>query len=186
MKTFLSILTLGIIFLAGCADNDSIVAPENNQTSGPNWITLPQQNGASVETEWSVTGEINGTEGGELKIDDAYFAGPFGNVKVKAKLKFKHNSFQGTETITMVLDNVNGTVTYSPHMNFNKPAELDLEFQGIDLTGVNPDSVDFVYQNPDGYFESVDYKKITVKMEDGKIKVENGKIPHFSRYGFSR
>ena len=88
MKTFLSILTLGIIFLAGCADKDSIVVPENNQTSGPNWITLPQRNGASVETEYSVTDQIDGNQGDQLFINEIYFAGPYGNVKVNAKLKF--------------------------------------------------------------------------------------------------
>jgi len=186
MKTFLSIIIVGISFFLGCSDKENIIAPENDQTSGPNWITLPQRNGSSVETEYSVTQQIDGSLGGKLEISDIYFAGPQGVVKVKATLKFPQNCFTGIETITMTADNVNGTIIYSPPMNFNIPALLDLEYQGIDLTGVEPDSVDFVYQDPDGSYDSMEYDKIQVIMAIGKLMLKDGKIPHFSRYGFSR
>ncbi|HSP88731.1 MAG TPA: hypothetical protein VLN45_11395 [Ignavibacteriaceae bacterium] len=186
MKKMIVMFAAVFALFVGCSENLQVNEPEVKTASGPNWITLPQKSGSSVETEYSVSGVIDGTQGGQLSITEIYFAGPFGNVKVSAKLKFAKNSFAGTETITMVVDNVNGTVTYSPHMNFSIPALLDLEFQGIDLTGINPDSIDFVYHNPDGYFDTIDYQSLTVKVADGKLTLTDGKIPHFSRYGFSR
>ena len=86
----------------------------------------------------------------------------------------------------MVLEDVNGTITYSPSMNFNVPAILDLDYRGIDLTGINPDSIDFVYHNPNGNFDSAEYDEIRVNVEDGRLELKDAKIPHFSRYGYSR
>ena len=86
----------------------------------------------------------------------------------------------------MVIDDINGTVTYSPSMNFDKPAILDLKFEGVDLTGVNRDSVDFVYIDYDGLFNPVEYKEIKVDVAKGVLELVDGLIPHFSRYGWGR
>jgi len=186
MKTFLAVMITGIFFFAGCSEKDSIVNPENNQTSAPNWITLPQRSGNLVEAETSTTKNINGSSGGEIIIDWNYNGGPHGEVKVIAKLKFLSGSFSGTKTITMVVNDVDGTITYSPSMNFNKPAELYVKLEGLDLYGINPDSIDFSYHDPSGSFGQVDYKEIQVDISSGTLELKEGKIPHFSRYGFSR
>ena len=186
MKKNIVIIAAVLISFLGCNENLQVVEPEYNSVSGPNWITLPQQSGSSVETEYSVTGQINGIDGGKLEINEIYFGGPQSTVKVNVILKFPKNCFQGTKTITMLVDNVNGTVTYSPSMNFDIPALLDLQFGGIDLTGINPDDIDFVYHNPDGYFDSMEYLRLIVDPKSGTIKLIDGKVPHFSRYGFSR
>ncbi len=185
MKTFLATIMIGFLFLIGCSDENSLVAPENNQASAPNWITLPQRSGSSVETEFSVTNQINGSLGGILEINQTYNSGPI-VVKVKAKLQFPANCFPGTENITMLVDNVSGTVTYSPSMNFNIPAILDLEFMGLDLTGINPADINFAYQDPDGSFDFVEYDKLKVQMNNGGLELKNAQIPHFSRYGYCR
>jgi len=186
MKKKLLVIAALITLFTGCSENLQVNEPQVNTTTGPNWITLPKRNGSSVETEYSVTKQINGIAGGKIELEEHYFAGPFGEVKLKVKLDFPANCFSYTETITMIVDNVNGTVTYAPHMNFDKPAKLDLEIEGLDLTGINPDSIEFVYHNPDGYYDTMGNKKIKVRFEDGEIKLEDGKVPHFSRYGFSR
>lgn len=188
MKTLTIVLMAGILFITGCTDESNIFAPQNSQVSGPNWITLPapQYGTASVETEYSVTENIDGTIGGKLQINDIYFGGPHNTVKINVKLTFPKNCFTGTQNITMIVDNVNGTITYSPSMNFDIPALLDLQFQGLDLAGIDPDSINFVYHNPDGDFDSMEYDRLTVNMVNGTISMKDGKIPHFSRYGFSR
>ena len=86
----------------------------------------------------------------------------------------------------MVVDDVNGTITYSPSMNFNTPAELYVKLEGLDIYGINPDLIDFSYHNPNGSFSQVDYKEIQVDISSGTLELKEGKIPHFSRYGFSR
>ncbi len=186
MKTFLSIIIAGIFFFAGCSDKDSIVTPENNQASAPNWITLPQRDGLSIENVFSVTKTIKGKDGGELKIDEHYSAGPHGEVKVIAKLNFKKHSFEGTQTITMIVDDVNGTITYSPSMVFDKPAELYVKLEGLDLYGIDPDDIDFVYYDPSGNYGTVEYKELNVDISSGTLELKEGEIPHFSRFGYTR
>ena len=186
MKTFFLIMIVGIVFFIGCSDQDTILGPGNNLTSGPNWITLPPRSGFSIESDFSVTKQIDGNKGGRLEINVQYLGGPHGEVRLKAILELPANCFSGSKNITMVLEDVNGTITYSPSMNFNVPAILDLEYRGIDLTGINPDSIDFVYHNPNGNFDSAEYDEIRVNVEDGRLELKDAKIPHFSRYGYSR
>lgn len=187
MKTVITLIITGIIFLAGCTDENNLITPEINQKAGPDWITLPAPvGGASVENEYSVTGVINGVDGGKLQINEIYLGGPYSTVRLGIKLTFPQNCFQGTETITMNVDMVHGTVTYSPSMQFDIPALLDLDFQGIDLSGIDADSINFVYHNPDGYFDIMESNTITVNTVNGTISMKDGKVPHFSRYGFSR
>jgi hypothetical protein len=152
----------------------------------PNWITLPQRtNNLSIETEFSITKRIYGSSGGELKLDKKYST-TNGSFHILATLKFEKNSFSDYADITMTVDDVNGTVTYSPSMNFLKPATLNLKFEGLDLTGIHPDSLDFVYYSPYGSQGSIVYQEIRTGMATGLLELRNGKIPHFSRYGFSR
>ncbi|RPI74372.1 MAG: hypothetical protein EHM47_03770 [Ignavibacteriales bacterium] len=188
MKSLISIVVIaaGILFLSGCTEETNITAPETNYTSGPNWITLPEREGSMVENIIAKTRNINGSSGGEIIIDFNYNGGPHGEVKVIAKLLFRAGSFSGTKAITMTIDDVNGTITYSPSMNFNKDAELYVKLEGLNLYGINPNNVDFSYHDPSGTFGPVDYKEIIVDIPSGILELKEGKIPHFSRYGFSR
>jgi hypothetical protein len=86
----------------------------------------------------------------------------------------------------MSVDDENGTITYSPSMNFNKPAELYLKLEGLDLYDISKNSIDFAYHDPTGSFGQVDYKEIIVDISSGIVELKEGKIPHFSRYGFTR
>jgi hypothetical protein len=79
---------------------------------------------------------------------------------------------------------MNLLTTFGPHYTFNEPLEYTLELKGVDLTGIDPDSIDFVYQGEDGTVYQCEYKSIEVKLNEGKVKVEKAKLPHFSRYGF--
>jgi hypothetical protein len=73
-------------------------------------------------------------------------------------------------------------------MDFNKPAELSLSFEGIDLEELNLTSADydFVFIDDNGDTEVVGYNAIHVNESQGKIWVTKAKINHFSRYAFTR
>jgi hypothetical protein len=186
MKKKLIIIAAILSLLTGCSENLQVNEPQVGTTAGPNWITLPQRSGGlSTENSFSVTKEIKGKDGGELRINE-YYNGPNGEIKIIAKLKFDRNAFIGTQDITMTIDDVNGTVTYSPPMSFVKPAHLELRFEGLDLSEINTDSVDFVYHDPLGFFGPIDYRELKVEIPRGVLELKDGKIPHFSRYGFSR
>jgi len=188
MKNLAIIVLILIPLFWGCSDNN-LISPEPKKGMQKTWIQLPQpENDLSTEMEFSSLKEIDGNKGGEIRIDKKYPTpgGVNKEVKISAVLKFQSGSFSGKRDITMVIDDINGTVTYSPSMNFDKPAILDLIFEGIDLTGVNKDQVDFVYIGEDGLFYPVSYKEIKVDLLRGRLELVDGLIPHFSRYGWGR
>jgi len=69
-------------------------------------------------------------------------------------------------------------------MVFNFPAILNQTFSGLDLTGLNPDNVKLYYLAEDGNYEVMQCDQLIVDVANGTITVVNGKIPHFSLYGF--
>jgi len=181
------ILLFMLTILAGCNSENNIINPEPEKGMQKTWIQLPKPaNGLSTEMVFSKSQNINGNSGGEIIIDKNYYGGPHGEVKIIAKLKFPKGAFSGTRNITMTIDEVEGTVTYSPAMNFNKPAELYLKFEGMDIYGINPSQIDFVYFGKDGLFYTVNYKEIQVDIPSGILELKDGLIPHFSRYGWGR
>ncbi len=69
-------------------------------------------------------------------------------------------------------------------MVFNTPVQYTLTVSGLDLTGVNPDSLDFVYVAQNGSITGVEYDAITANVATGTLAVVNAQLEHFSRYGF--
>lgn len=85
----------------------------------------------------------------------------------------------------MIINSNNGTAKFypSPEM-FNKPLIFNLMITGVDLNGVDPKTIDYVYLAPDGTFQPIDYKQIVIN--NGILIVDDAKIPHFSMYGWCR
>jgi len=190
MRRYIYLFTLLTLFIVGCGEQSSMLAPDNKfSTSEPNWISLPNMNGESGMSVMSMpifqaSKEIDGKTGGKIRIDEKYLGGPLGEVKVKAELEFPKDAFVGSKNITMILDTQFGLATFSPHAYFDKDAIYNVEFIGLDLTGLDSKNVGFVYQAEDGSYEYIDYSKIEVDLKNGKLKVRDAKLPHFSRYGF--
>jgi hypothetical protein len=190
VRRYIYLFTLSALFLVGCSEQSSVVAPVTNaKTNEPNWISLPNMNGENGMSVMSMpifqaSKEIDGKTGGKILINEKYLGGPLGEVKVKAELEFPKDAFVGSKNITMILDTQFGLATFSPHSYFDKEAIYNAEFIGLDLTGVDPKNVGFVYQAEDGSYEYIDYTKIEVDIKNGKLKVRDAKLPHFSRYGF--
>jgi len=190
MKKYISAIVFVSLFAVGCSEQTSVNSPVNKNTSEPNWVSLPNINAKSGMSVMSMpifqaSALIDGEKGGKIKIDEKY-DGPNGEVKVKAELEFPKDAFVGSKYITMILDTQFGLATFSPHAYFDKDAIYNVEFVGLDLTGVNPKNVGFVYQAEDGSYEYIDYSKIEVDIKNGKLKVRDARLPHFSRYGFIR
>ena len=201
MKKYISLIALLSLFVIGCQENN-ITQPysENSNNSNvtllksgePNWIGLPDRlpaanyNALSKKVLYSISKDINGNNGGELRLQSEYAAGPFGKIKVDAKIKFPKGAYEGEKFVTMSIEQNFGSTTFSPHSNFNFPADYDLKYEGLDLTGLTPSKLDFVYMNEDGTYEQVVYDEISMDVSKGKIEIKNAKLPHFSRYGFVR
>lgn len=185
MKTFIATMTMLLLVAVGCNEQDNITSPEETiEQQEPNWLVSLPDKGFRLHKKHHASELIEGNKGGEVKLKDEIDGGPFGKIKVDSKLKANKNSFTGTLTISTEIDDSNLLTTFAPHYTFNEPLEYTLELEGVDLTGIDPDSVDFVYQAEDGSIHQCEYKSIKVELNKGKVKVDKAKLPHFSRYGF--
>ncbi|MFZ0452851.1 MAG: hypothetical protein WCE54_18815 [Ignavibacteriaceae bacterium] len=187
MKIWFTLLVVVSFFVIGCSD--SALNPENtNQNNDQkSWITLPKSQSTAVESDYSASKVINGETGGSFDLNIKYPVKGGANVKIKAKIEIPAGAYTGEKNITMIINSTTGTATFSPNTAiFYKPLIFDLDIQGIDLSGVDPKSIDFVCLNTDGSFEPVEYKKIKVKVNKGELEVNNALIPHFSIFGWTR
>jgi len=184
MKIILTTLLLFTLFFLGCADTP--ISPVKNDDHSYQFIKLPKKSGMYVETIFSKTKTINGDSGGTIRIIESYVAEDGHTVKINAKLKVKGGSFNGEVTITLTVDDGFAAVSFSPEMDFDKPVELDLKFEGIDLEGLNltTGDYDFVFTDDQGNTEVVGYNALHTNESQGKIWVIRAKLHHFSRYGF--
>ena len=175
MKTLLSFLFFTFLFV-GCMDNPSdLTSPDaqiNQQSNSPNWIELPETEGMSVENQFSVTEYIDIEHGGELIINESYSGGPHGEVKVIAKFKIYENTVPEPLLVTMTVDNETGAIAFSPSTIFNRSSELYVKFEGLDLSNVDPDNVQFIDQTPDNNVYSVQYESLDVDISSGIIELK--------------
>ena len=86
----------------------------------------------------------------------------------------------------MTVDSENGTLSFSPSMEFNKDVELYVKFEGLDLTDLKNNEIDFVYMANDGTIGLINYKEIIFDKSSGILELKECKVPHFSRYGLTR
>ncbi len=182
MKNLLTLSLATLLLFVGCNQDSDVTSPTNPELK---LISLPQSSsGLSVETLYTESMDINGEYGGEFTANFSYQGGPFGQVTVESELEFDRNSFQGTVEITQTLDSEFAALKFGPSMQFNKDVELDLIITGLDLSNVNPNTLDFVYIDENGTIEYVDYDKIIMDASTGTIEVDDADLTHFSRYGF--
>jgi len=105
-----------------------------------------------------------------------------------ASLEIVPGSISEDVTISLELETteLSGGVsfTFHPHgINFSEPAILNIEAQGVDFTGVNPNDVDIFYDNQEnGQWEPMQRDDVLIDVDAGSVKVVNARLPHFSRY----
>ena len=186
MKKFLTLSMLSILFFFGCNQDSEIIAPvEEPSNQEYTLISLPAPTGGlSIETIYSFSMEISGDSGGTFFNYFSYAGGQYGEVWVVSSLVFPANSFSGYEDITKTYNTDFATMEYGPSMSFNEPVLCNLLYYGLDLTGINPETVRFVYIRNDGTIEDCEYETLTVNVASGLLYVTNAQINHFSRYGF--
>jgi len=183
MKHIAIFLFVTILFLLGCDQVAEINAPQE-QILNKQLVSLPNPTGLVVEDLHTEYKDINGNNGGWFSEEFTYQGGPSGNVYFQSTLHFYANSFSGTQTITQTFNTETAAITFGPSMQFNVPVDYTLTITGLDLTGVNPNTLDFVYIDVNGNMYSVQKEYVTMDLSNGMLKVKNAKLNHFSRYGF--
>ncbi len=192
MKKIFIAFMLVIPFMIGCSDS-SVNPQEENQsnrisqtsTSNKSWISLPENDKTNADSEYSASEVIDGEAGGIVELNVNYVVKGSVNVKIDASIEVPAGAYSDQKNIIMKINSINGTATFYPSPEtFNKPLVFNLKISGIDLNGVNPKTLDYVYLAPDGSFQQIGYKKIVIN--NGILIVEDALIPHFSIYGWCR
>ena len=201
MKITLTTLLLSAFLLVGCMNESSdLTSPEanNQQSNSPNWVNLPTDldQGLGVETVYSAEKVINGRRGGhiELRVKIKRPGHEFGDYQVKAKVKIAKHSFPDDEnrlfTITMDPNNAYLNISPSPSTLY-KHIKVDWEIKGIDVSGITPETFDFLYiGNNSEMLETtklhltVDYNKHKIKVKKAEIIAPTDQTPDGARYGF--
>ncbi len=184
MKKILLLLIPVMLIIAGCSQ--SILEPNAPALEvQKSVIQLPSPNSLSIENDFSVSEEIDGSRGGMVKMNESY-SSESGQVTIKAKLKIPRDAFSGTETIGYLVNDADGSIDFSPGMPFNEDLSFDIKFTGLDLSNVNPDDINFMYLDQDFTTHPVEYSSLTVDTERGILEVKDAVITHFSRYIWSR
>ncbi|MCX6168343.1 MAG: hypothetical protein NTX65_03320 [Ignavibacteriales bacterium] len=194
MKKLLALFALGFLFYA-CSENSNLVDPQQNSTISPKqskssvaWLTntssksgkfigLDQANGEQV-IDLTVGGDVtaNFVSADGQKTISATLHVPAGAVANRPSLHFQ-----------MAVDNDKLTVEFLPHPTvFDIPLTMDLEYTGVDLSGINPSTIYFAYLDNDMTSWVIPNEKIYVNKSTGTLRITGGEIPHFSEYGFVR
>lgn len=184
MKKVILLVFPIFLIIAGCSQSDLVPTAPVQDVQKTIIQLPPASNSIIVENPISVSEEIDGSKGGMIKLNESY-SSQSGEVKIKAKLRIPKNAFNGVETIGYDI-NEDASIDFHPGMNFDKDCLYDIRFTGLDLTGINPNEIDFFYQAPDGSVFPVQYSQLTVDVEKGILAVKNAVITHFSRYIWSR
>lgn len=184
MKKLLSINLVVLVLLFGCNPDSNVISPDDSTTqSKVKLIQLPSPKGLTVETLYTESKYINGYYGGYFEEQFGYQSSS-GYVNINSKLVFPSGSFSGGKTITQTFNTETASLEFGPEMQFNVAVKYTLTITGLDLTGVNPNTLDFVYVAQDGSITGVVYDSIYMDAATGTLKVTNARLNHFSRYGF--
>lgn len=93
-------------------------------------------------------------------------------------------SINESRKITLTVDERFLDFEFEPSgTTFSPNAILNIMVEGLDLSGIDPNLVDFFYYNPvTGRWESVQSQLVDVNILLGTIEIKAALIPHFSRY----
>jgi hypothetical protein len=190
----LSLTSILLIFTA-CQNEGPITGPQlsgNQKSSGsqkiskatPNWIGLPANADKKLLKTFSTSQFISIADGGQLTIDETYTSTEGNVVHAYSSIVLAPGCVQQDVNISMSIDDQTGVSTFLPHQMFNFPAILNQTFTGLNLSGVDVNNIHLYYLDTDGSYEVMQCDQLTVDAATGTITVVNGKIPHFSVYGF--
>ena len=190
MKTISAIIMAALVLLIGC-DTASDLAVNNfsqlsEDVSSFEKITLPNKLPLWQDSVLTICQTIDGSVGGRLIMDNYYIAENGDSVIVKVDLRIPAGAFQGTETITITVDQIDAAVHFYPEMVFADTLRLYQSFEGINLYNYTTGTIDFVFIREDGSVELIKKNGLQVILPQGILRVQNAKLLHFSRYGWIR
>lgn len=185
MKNFIILTSIVLISLLGCKPESNVLSPNEPATlKTKQLVKLPApKSKLTIETLYTQSKYINGYNGGTFNAQFE-FQSTQGNITITSQLVFPSGAFSAGKTITQTFNTETASLEFGPAMQFNSAVKYTLTVSGLDLTGINPATLDFVYVASDGSITGVQYDSITMDVSTGSLKVTNARLEHFSRYGF--
>jgi hypothetical protein len=185
MKKLLTLIIFSFLLFIGCNQESEVTAPTTSSTNPSvekQWITLPNNGSLSVEETFTKTKKnADGSRGWNIVVDHTFSNG----VRTYGDLDCPKNAYDGKLTFSYTLSSDVTVIDFDPSpFTFNIPVEYTIIYEGLDLTGVNPEDVDFYYVAPGGALVKAEYTRLEVNIATGRLFVLDAKLPHFSRYGF--
>ncbi len=188
MRKLSYLAALLLLSLVGCMQESNLTEPVEGLVNNldKTIIMLPAKADFSVEDVFTSSQTINGISGGEIHLVKSYQASNGKTVNIDCKLTVPANvSFADSRDITMQVSNEAG-VDFFPSMTFNEPVILNFEISGLDLSGINPNNVEFYYVDESGNLSPTVNNGVTVDKSTGTLSVVNAQLPHFSRWAYAR
>ena len=190
MKRILSLSLAAImLMLTACQNEGPINGPESPASQKqanfqPKWIGLPQNASVRLLKTFSTSQLVTVANGGQLTIDETYTSTEGNQVHTYSDIVLAPGCVQQDVTISMDIDDETGCSTFLPHQMFNFPAVLNQTFTGLNLSGTDISKIHLYYYAVDGTWEIMECDQLTVDVETGTVTIVNGKLPHFSVYGY--
>ncbi|NCS81007.1 MAG: hypothetical protein COZ80_06885 [Ignavibacteria bacterium CG_4_8_14_3_um_filter_37_9] len=202
MKNFVIFSIFIILFFSGCQKDNSLISSEQNNSTSlqkPVWvvaaekqglklIALPQSSSISLEKKTSDTEFIEYDESGKLSIEKNYRSLNSGRVSVEASLSVQAYSMEQSSYLSMSFSGEFLCFEFGPSgTSFSTPALLNVEAEGLDystLTELKTAHLKYFDETKNKWVDT-DADEIIVNAREGKFVCKNGKISHFSRYGFT-
>ena len=185
MRNLIIFTTLLTLIVFGCNQDPEITSPSSSSTNSSiekQWITLSDNGGLSIEETFTKTKKnASGDRGWNITFDHTFSSG----IRVMGDLECPENAYDGRLTFSFTLNDNETVIDFDPSpFSFDIPVEYTIIYEGLDLTGVNPEDVDFYYVSPSGELVKAEYDRLEVNIATGRLFVLDAKLPHFSRYGF--
>ena len=178
------VLSAGLALnFVGCTNNSPITPEDKSEL---HFIPLGNGN-PSLNKIVKVSAWVTKEDGGELVLE--FKAHKKKGVQVTLVLEVPPESISEDAELTLSIDDelliVDVDITFGPSgITFSKPALLSVDAKWLDFSEIESrKEIGFYYYNPDtGEWERIEVKNIQVNLNNGKIMVDDAKIPHFSRY----
>lgn len=178
-----------MLILTACQNEGPINGPESPASQKqsnfqPKWIGLPQNASVKLLKAFNTSEWITIADGGRLTIDETYTSTEGNKVRTYSDIVLAPGCVQQDVTISMEIDDRTGVSTFLPHQQFNFPAILNQTFTGLNLTNVDVSNIELYYYSTDGTWEIMERDDLIIDVATGTITLVNGRIPHFSVYGY--
>ena len=187
MKTFMMVLAvvgLVAINITGCGEKAGLLE-SGAAVRSPQMVALPGP--FVLHKIIPVSRLITADSGGTVKLsyDNGQVQGHF---TIDASLVFAPHAVDRDVLVTMSLDDSLLVLNFNPAMAFNIPADLQVKAAGLNLSATASATGYklFWYDPLRSTWVEMPADSINVTPAAGALECINGKIPHFSEYGFGR